>query len=214
MILSMENQSTGRETLPTVTWDKVHTRLTMLISKSVTSVFPFFLFFNIHSLFIFLLFSFLTEFFLYLIWVTSYCYNYKFRVPYLFIYCLFMTKFEGRRLLGRGTEWAGIRLKMTGQNLCESEQHSPGSGREYRTRVSRLEIFRFHKLRVITWTSQAMFFENGFICQYFVVWVMNNVLWICWKHLWHNARYYSTIYRERLRKTLGLYNWYTGRDLN
>jgi hypothetical protein len=112
MILRMENQGTGWGTWPTVTWDKVHTHLTVLISKPVTSVFPFFLFSNIHSLFIFLLFTLLTEFFLYLIWVESYCYNYKFRVPYLFIYCLFMTKFEGRRLLGRCTEWAGIRLKL------------------------------------------------------------------------------------------------------
>jgi hypothetical protein len=119
MILSMENQSTGRETWPTVTWDKVHTRLTMLISKPVTSMVPFILFFNIHSLFIFLLFSLLTGFFLYLIWVASCCYNYKFRVLYLFIYCFFMTKFEGWRLPGRCTEWAGIRLKWLAKICVE-----------------------------------------------------------------------------------------------
>lgn len=42
------------------------------------------------------------------------------------------------------------KVKMTGQNLCGSEQHSPGSLRECRTRVIRLKTFRFHKLQVIT----------------------------------------------------------------
>jgi len=30
---------------------------------------------------------------------------------YVFIYLFIMTKYEGRRLLGRCTEWAGIRLR-------------------------------------------------------------------------------------------------------
>jgi hypothetical protein len=162
----MENQSTGREiwpTWPTVTWDKssyAFNHADIKASDKRGSILSFLQ----YPLFIyFLLFFLFTEFFLRLIWVASYCCNYNFRVPYLFIYLfIYLLLICGevwRKEIPWKMYWVGRdKVKVTGQHLCGSDQHSPGSGRECRTNVNRLKIFPFHKLRVITWTSQEMFF--------------------------------------------------------
>ena len=110
----------GEKPDPLLLGVELHTHLTILISKPVASMVPFFFPFIIHCLFIFTLFSLLSEFLsLLYLGCASYCYSYKFRVSCVFIQCLFLTKFEGSRLLGKCTEWTGIRLNRLAKICVE-----------------------------------------------------------------------------------------------